>query len=255
MPYLHWETDSRRCKIDEIIRNLTEERKAKEYKETQNMRANQVLPLPALEKISWWSVGKREDDMRRAKRPMTSEAVPENFKSLHTLEDVVEAKVKETRNSSLRNRRCFGVMKPCTVLGQVLFRAAVVYEAMNSYFDQEILRDYLYETPPLHPRRTLAQSFYWTEKTTKRRDRDQVVYRGTAVQKEFVHHHNCGANRKEDCDQGRNHCDWTAGDRCNQCQHDIRKVARVVMVDQLWLWILDASTFPRPYHSKTSFST
>jgi hypothetical protein len=51
----------------------------------------------------------------------------------------------------------------------------------------------------------LDQSYYWTLKDTSTRDRDQVVYRAT-----------------------------------NQEDQNPR-IPRVVMVDQLWMWILDGS--------------
>ncbi|KAF3759987.1 hypothetical protein M406DRAFT_358672 [Cryphonectria parasitica EP155] len=68
--------------------------------------------------------------------------------------------------------------------------------------------------PPLHIRRTLDQAYFMTLKDTSKRDRDQVVYRATKTP-------------------------WfKAGG-----------VTRVMMVDQLWLWILDDYTiitaFPR----------
>lgn len=41
------------------------------------------------------------------------------------------------------------------------------------------------------------------------------------------------------------------GNRCPHCRDHIRKVSRVVMVDQLWMWILDEQTiitcFPKRY--------
>jgi hypothetical protein len=56
----------------------------------------------------------------------------------------------------------------------------------------------------LHIRRTLDQSYFLNLKDTSQRDRDQVVYRATK---------------------------WQGN------------LARVVMVDQLWLWILDERMF------------
>lgn len=58
--------------------------------------------------------------------------------------------------------------------------------------------------PLLHIRRTLDQSYFLHLKDTSQRDRDQVVYRATKTQ---------------------------------------GNLARVVMVDQLWLWILDDRMF------------
>ncbi|PVH76685.1 hypothetical protein DL98DRAFT_464692 [Cadophora sp. DSE1049] len=122
---------------------------------------------------------------------------------------------------------------PTTPLGKILYRAALLSEAMDNYQEQELLKTYLHSNPPFHPRRTLDQSYYWTLKTTKKRDRDQVVYRGTAPKKEFMH---SGMHEKYGC---------------HHCLRDIRKVPRVIMVDQLWLWILDGNTiitsFPKRY--------
>ena len=77
MPYLHWETDRRRSKFDEIIRNITEEYKEKENRRlakarsksttgqaapaaNQNGRSKSVVSqLPAEKKHSFWPWGKR----------------------------------------------------------------------------------------------------------------------------------------------------------------------------------------------------
>lgn len=74
--------------------------------------------------------------------------------------------------------------------------------------DEKLLRKYLLNERPVHIRRTLDQSYYWTLKDTQTRDIDQVVYRATAKP---------GKNMED--------------------------VKRVVMVDQLWLWILDGSRY------------
>jgi hypothetical protein len=199
MPYLHWETDRGRLKLEKTVRDVTAEQKG--------------------------------------------------FKPLHTFTDVVEAKVKASKSRPLAiaisNRRaaCRMIM-PSTILGQVLFRAALLFEAIDDYFDQILVSENLYKCPPLHPRRTLDQTQYWTLRTRKKRHRDQVVYRGTAPQQEFMHHHNC--RRGFRCNDQR-HCNWDREGPCNQCQHDICKIARVIMVDQLWLWILDGSKRPRSF--------
>lgn len=114
-------------------------------------------------------------------------------------------------------------LQPITKLGSVLYRAALLHEAMDYYQEQELIKSYLHHEPPFHPRRTLDQSYYWTLKTTKKRDRDQVVYRGTAPKKKDKHE---GVH---------------VSSGCVGCVADIRKVPRVVMVDQLWLWILNGS--------------
>lgn len=67
--------------------------------------------------------------------------------------------------------------------------------------------------PPLHIRRTLDQSHFLNLKDTSHRDQDQVVYRATKLP-------------------------W----------YEPGNLARVVMVDQLWMWLLDdrMSSFPIP---------
>lgn len=90
-------------------------------------------------------------------------------------------------------------------LGAYLMSIAKIADAMDYEADERLLRDHLHENPPLHIRRTLDQSYFWTLEDTTSRDRDQVVYRGTKG--------------------GRF---WNA---------------RVVMVDQLWMWILDERKF------------
>lgn len=71
--------------------------------------------------------------------------------------------------------------------------------------DEKLLRAHLQGERPVHVRRTLDQSYYWTLRDTQTRDRDQVVYRAT-----------------------------------NKTHQNPRQ-PRIVMVDQLWLWILDGS--------------
>ncbi|EPE36766.1 SH3-domain-containing protein [Glarea lozoyensis ATCC 20868] len=72
--------------------------------------------------------------------------------------------------------------------------------------DSKLLLAYVHEDSPLHVRRTLDQSFYYTlaDEEIRTRDLDQVLYRYT---NEYLH--------------------MTA--------------PRILMVDQLWLWIIDGS--------------
>jgi hypothetical protein len=72
--------------------------------------------------------------------------------------------------------------------------------------DEQLLPENLHLNPPLQIRRTLDQSYFLTLEDTGVRDKGQVVYRATRAGRSF-HTRN----------------------------------TRVVMVDQLWLWILDDS--------------
>jgi len=105
------------------------------------------------------------------------------------------------------------------ILGNLLRTAAALSETMDSYRESQLMTKYLHAQPPLHPRRTLDQYYYRALKCTGTRDRDQVIYRETTPE-------------QHECDGP-----WT----CAQCKDDVRKVPRIVMVDQLWLWILDES--------------
>ncbi|KAK3344511.1 hypothetical protein B0T25DRAFT_462533 [Lasiosphaeria hispida] len=65
-----------------------------------------------------------------------------------------------------------------------------------------MLRKFVHHDPPLHIRRTLDQFYFHTLGDTRARDCGQVVYRGTGAA------------------EGK---------------------TRIIMVDQLWLWILGDS--------------
>ncbi|KAE9371635.1 hypothetical protein N431DRAFT_441610 [Stipitochalara longipes BDJ] len=112
-------------------------------------------------------------------------------------------------------------------LAQYLLDAASLHDAMDIEPDVRLLSENLHphntKIPPLHGRRTLDQSYYWKLENTGRRDEDQVVYRGT------------------------------------KAGNSIYRTTRVVMVDQLWLYILDDNTiisfFPRRWgRNKPDFS-
>ncbi|KAM0813428.1 hypothetical protein AB5N19_13422 [Seiridium cardinale] len=96
------------------------------------------------------------------------------------------------------------------LLGRYLMTLARIAEEMDYEADEVLLRENVDRKPPLHIRRTLDQYYFLTLDNTSERDRDQVVYRGTISRSLST---------------------------------------RVVMVDQLWLWILDDNTiitsFPR----------
>lgn len=231
MPYLHWETDRRRSKFDETMRNITESHKrevAEKLKRRNPIRRSKEITQgqdPSTNTIPSTAVNGTADE---------KQCHEVNIKPIRTATELMDATFRREMESHQHSKFAKtkvakqltpGLLAPTKVLGQVLHRAALLCEAMDYYQEQELLKAYLHHDPPFHPRRTLDQSYYWTLKTTKKRDRDQVVYRGTAAEKKFRHD---GAQ----CEPG-----------CEQCLADIRKVPRVVMVDQLWLWILNGSEF------------
>jgi hypothetical protein len=201
MPYLHWETDRRRMKSAEILKRHS----------------------PAK-----WSpfVNVVED----AREPIV-ETTMDRENSDGLLENLTTRTQSRRPSSSPRKITHKSSQGRPSLLGRVLLKAAALYEAMDGYADEKLIEKYLNRRPPLHPRRTLDQSYYWTLKDTCSRDRDQVVYRGTAPNPKLLHH-GC---KKED--------PIVKDKECRQCTENVKKVPRVVMVDQLWMWILDESMF------------
>ncbi|RYP20432.1 hypothetical protein DL765_002808 [Monosporascus sp. GIB2] len=145
-------------------------------------------------------------------------------------------------------------------LGQVLLDAASLYETLSTYRDKLLLERYLHSDPPLHPRRTLDQAYYGTLMTTKVRDRDKVVHRETNVTPEESrpvalrgsvagYHLRRSTSQLGQMNDGggvdnatRN---WAKSARNREDRHDTASpVPRrpLLMVDQLWMWILDEHT-------------
>lgn len=115
-------------------------------------------------------------------------------------------------------------------LGQVLFSAAQLYQAMERYHDKKLMLHYLHHDPPLHPRRTLDQAFFGSLRSTEWRDRDQVVFRRTCPR----------TMRRVDDPIEDTKLQVDAMD--SGAIHGVTMEARLVMVDQLWMWILDDKT-------------
>jgi hypothetical protein len=193
MPYLHWETDRGRTKLADVIK------KASEIK-------NSMVEI----------VGKAtaNEQNRRSYRNTADNDVEASISMDHQ----EQTPTSPAKIPSQAERR--------KVLGQLLRLAAALAEAMDYNVDEKLIYRYLHEQPALHPRRTLDQSYYGALKSTKARDRDQVVYRATVPLS-----HTCLKEPDKN-------------NACQQCNEEIRKVPRLIMVDQLWLWILDESMPP-----------
>lgn len=167
----------------------------------------------------------------------------------------------------------YAQLMPTNPLAKVLVRAARLYECITTYPDQRLMEAYLFKYPPLPPRRTLDQAYFWRLRDTRLRDRDQVVYRYTKAN--FTHKYRqqspsdpkydkssssatsnktngpCHHESEPESWVWTRHGQYEEENGCDQCNEDIRKVSREIMVDQLWLWCLDNSTiltcFPQRY--------
>jgi hypothetical protein len=165
MPYLHWETNSRRAKMAQVINEEFAKRKDKSKDTKQSL----------------------EEKIKKAQPGQRLVLAVEQTKLKEKYKDLLPARSK--------------------ALGSYLMSIAKIADEMDFEADERLLRDHLYDVhAPLHVRRTLDQSYFWTMEDTTSRDRDQVVFRGTK------------------------------GGRVYN--------TRVVMVDQLWLWILDERECP-----------
>lgn len=286
MPYLNWETDRKREKLSQALElqsgwHLKDEQQLESVQRRLRQHERGDLTIPFLSKkgkdITW------PKDIRRSHSPARRASIE--------LWRQWRQQLKEVPSRSSPFKKVKGRIIAGTEVGQVLFDAAVLHEAMTNFRDRMLIMKYLHNDPPLHPRRTLDRAYYWTLKTTKLRDRDQVVYRGTTVERDAWHRlqlkkgtkHSgpvTNALKNKDCDEGRFEWDCAERDearravllrdsqmdpsastdpspeevigiRCRNCRDHIRHVSRVVMVDQLWMWILDEQTiiacFPERY--------
>ncbi|KAF3811907.1 hypothetical protein GCG54_00003656 [Colletotrichum gloeosporioides] len=314
MPYLHWEEDRKRDKIAKIIDEETAKHRNKRDDEAKEAKKNRVdfrtfagKPLTTT-RTAPTHPPEDPNYLSRIQEELKKRASMASLPGIHrTVTEVAKGfadrtgPAKDEKHEDGQQQLWYvaklkadghGKIKARSKLGQLLLDAARLYEAIAIYRDEQLLKKYLHHDPPLHPRRTLDQSYYWTLKTTKARDRDQVVYRGTTMDDRNMHrfrelgkkdcteeegwirkhlalerllHHKtddlCERNRDPDntSDTFRWDDHWIGTDTngCDHCRGEIRKVSRVVMVDQLWMWILDKKTiitsFPKRYGANKQY--
>ena len=208
MPYLHWETDRGRVKSAEIIKE-----------------ANRALPRTLTEVVN-----QAQNQLHQTTtHDTTAPVLPQDFNPHHSQSynpySQGQGHPHDTDRTTARR----------VALGTLLRTAAALSEAMSAHVEERLMIRYLHAEPPLHPRRTLDQSYYGALKSTRARDRDQVVYRGTTPIP-----HECDSQEVVEAVEG-----------CRTCREDVKLVPRLIMVDQLWLWVLDSNTiissFPRRF--------
>ncbi|KAF8849052.1 hypothetical protein BDZ45DRAFT_753177 [Acephala macrosclerotiorum] len=209
LPYLHWETNSRRAKMAQVIKEVTKELQAE--KARNEGRATSIPPKEKRQKpergcLPWRKDRKAEENLKKEIEYDDEDDQGGTEKKKGMFDVATKWKSAKNGKTLVRKKRC--------KLGRYLLALAQVADAMDYEADERLLRENLHHNPPLHIRRTLDQSYFLTLEDTSVRDKDQVVYRETREGRSF-HTRN----------------------------------TRVVMVDQLWLWILDGNTiitsFPR----------
>lgn len=135
MPFLHWETDRRRARAAGIISRYGCNKWSPMVDVVEEVR----VPIITSTMVRLASDGfpERITTRREAPRPNSS--------------------AQKITHKTYQGQR---------MLGRLLFLAAALYESLDAYTDEKIIERYLMARPPLHPRRTLDQSYYWTLKDT-----------------------------------------------------------------------------------------
>ncbi|KAI0433174.1 hypothetical protein F5Y09DRAFT_352192 [Xylaria sp. FL1042] len=263
MPYLHWDTSVRRQQfsdeIDEIVIHTARGMREEEVKAKERRRAEREKLLTAAPN-GRGSIHRTRETTLEKQMEEFEDVVQESRKANENANEKADSKRRRgVRNTLQRifrrkghNPSNDGVFQCENALGCYLLAAARLYEGMTTYRDRMLLRKYLPRDPPIHPRRTLDQAFYWTLNSTKKRDRDQVVYRGTTVTQDNLH---CYDHKRKEWPDHKG----LDNRSCDICRDNMKKVSRVIMVDQLWMWILDRQTlitcFPKRYGAnKQDFS-
>ncbi|KAI2780008.1 hypothetical protein F4815DRAFT_166294 [Daldinia loculata] len=237
MPYLHWDTSRKNEQFTTEIEDIMADAKDNELrrkKKEKDERSEHPNGQPVSQEPSSWASSTRKQKSKIKVATMS------RLLKLIKEEKLIKSPHDVDGNGRVRIRNC---------LGQFLIDAARLYEGISNYRDKKLLRQYISTDPPLHPRRTLDQAYHWTLNSTRERDRDQVVYRHTTIKLDRVH--------KYDLDTGRwqEHDDFDIRGDCKDCRRNIQKLSRIIMVDQLWMWVLDSRTiitcFPKQYGSNT----
>ncbi|KAI1771434.1 hypothetical protein F4818DRAFT_454561 [Hypoxylon cercidicola] len=266
MPYLYWETSRKReqfaAEIESIMDSTianTAEYEMFQKKRRQESRRELSTNLPNTLNGTEEDIGllrgsliPKTDDRFKSWQPTSNSRFKSRAVAMNNL-------LNELQLSKHRLQVDYmGRVNVKNTLGQFLLDAARLYEGMSNYRDKKLLHKYLSADPPLHPRRTLDQAYYWTLKSTRKRDRDQVVYRGTTARHEDFHTYDCVSEDSETRSWTK-HEEFGIKGPCNDCKMNIQKLSRVIMVDQLWMWILDANTiitcFPKQYGADTQDSS
>lgn len=239
MPYLHWDTARHQAQISQAVQSETERCRVEKLQQEQQLagmrrfrhRGLQVLHARSRQPHTAWRLENRiySNPHHLASASSAQRATPTASPKRTATGAFVSIMKRYGRFGKVPLWSMFttdgkGRVLAGKPLGQVLFDAAMLYETMTMYREKSLIRKYLHEDPPLHPRRTLEQTNEWTLSLSWHASaRDQVVHRATRPKQLEIH-----SAFDEPFTQ-----EWM--DR-------IRKIPRVMMIDQLWLWILDDQT-------------
>lgn len=234
MPYLHWDTARHQTKISQAVNKETErQRKEKLQQERQlagmrrvRHRGLQLLNAQSRQPNTAWRLENRTTTHPQLKPPPTTRRTqtPPKRTATNAFANIMKrhGRFGKVPQWSMFQVDDDGRIRAGTAIGQVLVDAAHLYEAMSTLREKSLIAKYLHADPPLHPRRTMEQTNEWTLSLSWHASaRDQVVHRATRPKQ----------------------LDFQSTDPfTREWKERIRKVPRVMMIDQLWMWILDEQT-------------
>ena len=214
MPYLHWESRRNQSIISRMIQRENERNKR------EKEEAGRLAKLRRQERRS----------MLTSPGTQTPARAPGH--------GTARLPARNPLNETLDKIPFLGVRSP---LGRYLLCAARLYEAMSLHQDKVIIRKTLFKSSRLHARVTLEQMHSRGFRARMAGDRHPPKPRGTRAPR----------GREQRC---RRHGDTPVGEAphdCEECFEAARRMSKLLMVDQLWLWVLDNSTlvtaFPTQY--------
>lgn len=242
MPYLHWDTARHQGQMSQAVNDEIERQRAEKIRRERELAGMRRIRHRGLQFLNAQS--RRPNTAWRLENRVTAATgFPPNPPTTKTTIPTTETNPSPPKRTAtgvfaniMKRHGRFGKVPLWSIfttdgkgrviagteIGQVLFDAAILYEAMATFREKSMVQKYLHQDPPLHPRRTLEQTNEWTLSLSWHASaRDQVVHRATRPKQ--LDFQSVDPFTKE----------WT---------ERIRKVPRVMMIDQLWMWILDDQT-------------
>ncbi|KAK0728856.1 hypothetical protein B0T26DRAFT_699517 [Lasiosphaeria miniovina] len=242
-PFLSWEIYRRQSVISQMIEVNLFDHKIRAKRQERDRRMDRIA-----RRTTDLARPRSRQSRLESKRPLAGleEGRPRRARSeLHTVVDVVGQVLGGAWRSWYAMVDNNGVLRVHSRLGQYLVDCARMYEAMMAYRDRKLIERYMTADKPLHPRRTLHRALTpsgmgnWNS-----RKREQVVYRWTSPKPSDLHHfdpwHEAWPTHEE-----------MGSEPCETCTQNIRMLPKILVVDQLWMWILNEDTiitcFPNRY--------
>ncbi|KAH8880577.1 hypothetical protein GQ53DRAFT_848819 [Thozetella sp. PMI_491] len=239
MPYLHWDTGYRYSKMAktvdlEVTKQVGRELALREMRRLKRIESRKVAPFD-------------KEDRRESRWDRPTMPRPRIHSQTATFRGIVAAaNPRQARGLGWPHMKFdkFGRLLVINRLGQYLIDCARLYEAMECYKDNKLLQKYLMAEKAIHPRRTLDAAFFApTIRNNVDRIKNQIVGRWSSPSFIDLHFFDSRSGIWPD------HRDLERP--CNICIDNIQKVPRLLMVDQLWMWILDGRTiitcFPKRF--------